>query len=90
MAWISARLDRLRRIVAECIQRGVTPQTTGFADHVLRISASQAISPKTARTYVRTLIDAWGYNRWRSYIKYNDYIPKEEQDQWIEKLSKKQ
>ena len=75
MAWISAKLDRLRFIVAECIKRGKTPNHTGFADLVIQIANGQfGLSYGVARDYVRILVNAWNYNKWISYIKHNDYL----------------
>lgn len=89
MAWISSRLDRLRQIVAECIKRDLTPKRTGFADFVIRKASELGLRPQTAREYIITLGKAYYHNKWRSYVRYNDYLSKEEQDRWIEQTSKK-
>ena len=84
MAWIYARLDRLRQVVAECVKRGLTPQKVGFADFVLRKSSDFGLTPTTTRGYVATLIEAWNHNRWKSYIQHNDYLTEEEKEKWIQ------
>ena len=89
MAWISARLDRLRQIVAECVKRGLTPQIIGWADFVNRKSADFGVTPLTARRYAMTLAQAWNHNKWRSYILNNDYLTKAEQENWLNKISHK-
>lgn len=89
MAWISARLERLREVVANCVKKGLDPTKTGFSDFVINyISANYGLRPKTAREHVRTLIDAYNFNRWASYLKHNDYISKEEAEEWIRQRSK--
>jgi len=89
MAWISARLDRLRQIVAECIKRDLTPNKIGFADFINRKVAEFGLRPQTAREYCVTLGRAWDYNKWISYVRHNDYLSREEQERWIKQISKK-
>ena len=86
MAWISAKLDRLRFIVAECIKRGRTPRHVGFADLVIQIANGQfGLSRQVAKDYVRILINAWNYNKWLSYIKHNDYLTLDDLKPFAEK-----
>jgi len=87
MAWIQGRLDRLRQIVALSIKGGWDPTRIGFADFVLRSASDFGISPKTARTYVVTLVEAFRHNKWLSYVRYNHYLTEEEKQNWMKQHS---
>jgi len=87
MAWIQARLNRLRQLVAICIKKGLTPSSVGFADLVLNYSCSEfGVSMSTAKDYLKTLVGAWRYNKWKSYVKHNHYLTKEEQKRWLSQI----
>lgn len=89
MAWFQARLDRLRQIVASLAKRGITPQNVGFADYVTGYIASNfGLRPETVKAYIKTLVHAWNYNHWLSYIKYNKYLTEGEKEKWMKKHSK--
>lgn len=83
MSWISERLDRLRKIVAECIHRGFIPSKVGWADLVNRVGSSFGVTPLTIQGYIKTLADSYSYNQWLSYVQNNDYLTKEEREAWI-------
>lgn len=85
MSWISQRLDRLRSLVAECIQKGFTPSKVGFADFIIHKCASLGLSPLTTKGYITTLVEAYHYDGWVSYVKNNDYLTAEEKERWFEK-----
>lgn len=90
MAWIQDRLDRLRQLVATCIKNGKFPDKVGFADHVIGYSASMfGLSPRTAKSYLKTLIQAWNYDHWIAYVKNNDYLNEKERQEWISRHFKK-
>lgn len=77
MSWISARVERLRFVVAECLIHSKNPNKVGFADFVLNICATQGLTPQTSKQYVDTLIKAWNYNQWKTYIRNNPHLTKE-------------
>jgi len=86
LSWVYGRLDRLRKIVAFLVKKNITPQKVGFADHVTNFIASNfGLRPTTAKEYIKTLIHAWNYNKWLSYVKHNDYLTEGEIEDWIKK-----
>jgi len=90
MAWIQARMNRLRYLVAVLLKEGVNPKSAVLGNRVIEIlSAEFGLRPQTAKEYAETLKWTWRRNRWISYIKGNPYLSKEEQERWIRKLSKK-
>lgn len=89
MSWITERLGRLRFIVAECIRKDLTPEKNGFADHIHNITSCYGLRPQTCQEYVKTLLRAWNFDKWKSYVRYNDNLTQEEIKVWIEKHSKK-
>jgi len=91
MSWISQRIDRLRMIVAELLHEDITPKHTLFGTRVLQIACGKyGLTEHTARQYIKTLGYSWERYRWIPYIKNNPYLSKEEQEEWIKKLSKQQ
>jgi len=89
MAWIQARIDRLRYLIALLLKERVNPKSPVLANRVMEIlSAEFGLRPQTAKQYSETLKWSWRRNRWLSYIKDNPYLSKEEQEKWIKKLLK--
>ena len=83
MSWVQERLDRLRQIVASCVKNGMYPDKAGFHFFVSGlISSSYGLTPRTVKNYIKTLIDAWKFNRWDSYLSNNGYVSHDEVEAW--------
>lgn len=89
MSWISERLDRLRQIVAEAVMNGIDGESVKFADFVLMKASCWGLAPNTSRTYIDTLMKAWNYNHWITYVQGNNYILEEKKEKWIQKHKRK-
>lgn len=79
------KYDRICYLVATSIKNTWSPKDVGFADRIIRVSASHfAVDSRTSHSYVRILVDAFRGNRWFSYIKDNGYLSDEEKEAWKE------
>ena len=84
MTFSMIRRDRIYRLIALCVKNGVTPSKTSFADFILTTaSALFTVSHKTSRGYIDTLIQIWNYDKWKTFVKNNDYLTKEEKEKWM-------
>jgi len=83
VAWYYQRVDRLKQIVALAVKQGIDSTHAGFADFILKAAAAQGLTPKTARGYVTTLLDAYRHDRWKAFLVYNPYVEKEEAEKWL-------
>jgi len=83
MSWYYDRLDRLRRMVAECITKDLNPSKVGFADYITHLGASFGLRPSTVKEHIISLVEAYHYDAWVSYVRENAYIPKEKQEDWF-------
>jgi len=71
-----SRLDELRRIVAELLKAKVTPKHSLFKTMV-------------PHQYLKTLTETWKHYRWIPYIQGNPHLTPEEQEEWINKLTRR-
>jgi len=83
LAWYYQRLDRLKQIIAYAVKNNIKGTDTKFASCVIQVCASFGIHKKTGREYLETLITAYKFNKWKSYLIHNKYIEKEDVENWI-------
>jgi len=75
-------------LVALCVKNNKTPDKVGFADFVVKACASMyGMDRKATKHPISVLISAWYFDRWKSWIKQNPSLKKEEIGQWIEQHS---
>ncbi len=79
------RIDQLNAV---CVKKGWTPKTTGFADRLFGIMAAYfQLERRTARHYIKTLIDAWNHDKWATFVRGNELLTDEEKEAWIKQYS---
>jgi len=83
----SMKEQRLRQLVAVCVKKGLNPKKTMFCNYILQVTAVYyQFSKRTAKQYVDILIRAWHFDKWKSMVENNEYLEKEEQNEWIKLL----
>ena len=75
---------RILQLVAVCVKKELTPSQTGFADFIIRLSASYfQCDKRTSRSYIDTLIQAFRFDKWKSLVQQNLYLSEEEKVGWM-------
>ena len=82
-----SRQDRTQRLVAACVKSHITPRKNSFADFIRQLTATYfSLTRATGKGYTNVLIQAWGFDQWRSLVKSNPHLSLEEKQQWIKKF----
>lgn len=89
MAWISGRIDRLRKIVAILIKEGITPNDLKYGQRVYEIGCGElGVRKVTSQGYAEALGISWRKYRWVNWVRGNGYMSKEERTDWISQVEK--
>jgi hypothetical protein len=76
--------EHTSKIVAVCVKRNITPNKTGFADFLFRLSAAYYQNDRrTTKKYIDTLIQAYHFDRWRTLVEQTCFLTQEEKNLWI-------
>lgn len=79
------RVERLKKVVAMLIKRNLTPDDAAFVPAVKSFLIQDGLSLKTIREYTEFLVSCWRATRWEPLIKDNQFLTKEDLENFHKK-----